>query len=354
MKGWMGKSKALLMMGFVAFLLSGCGRENLSVLQPRGESADQILDLINISIAVMIFVFLVVMVIYTVVIIKYRKKKGQEDIIPQQTEGNKALEIVWTVIPILLLVIIAIPTVTLTFDLADSSGADEGIRVDVVAHQFWWDFFYQGEEGEQMMTSQDLYIPTGEKVYLNLQSADVIHSFWVPALAGKMDVHVENENYMSIQANEEGVYSGKCAELCGKSHSLMDFKVIAVSPEEYEQWLEDMQNTDPEAVPETETAQAGQEAFAQSCISCHAVDTNTDSIGPNLANFGNRTELAGVFEHDADTITQWILEPESLKPGNEMAEADYELTREEAGQITEYLEQLISTDVTPESATSAE
>lgn len=349
MKGWMGKIKATLIMGFVTVLLSGCGEENLSALRPKGEGASQIFNLMQISIAVMIFVFLVVMVIYTIVIVKYRRKKGQNEIIPEQTEGNHVLEILWTVVPILLLVIIAIPTVTLTFGLADDSGAEDGLRVNVTGHQFWWHYQYENEE---IQTSQDLYVPVGEKVYLTMQSNDVIHSFWVPALAGKMDLHAENENKMSFTANEEGVYEGKCAELCGLSHSMMDFKVIAVSPEEYEQWVTDMQNIDPEAEPETESAQAGQELFQESCIQCHAVDGNQASVGPNLAAFGDRVEVAGMFEHDAGTIQQWILDPGSMKPGNGMINAGYQVSPEEAQQITDYLMQLQPSEITPESAQS--
>lgn len=351
MKGWMGKLRALSIMGLLALLLSGCGKENLSVFQPKGEGASQILDLINISVAVMIFVFIVVMVIYTIVLIRYRRKKGQEEIIPKQTEGNHALEVIWTVIPIFLLLIIAIPTVTLTFNLADDSGAQEGIQVNVTGGQFWWHYQYEGEE---IQTSQDLYIPTGEKVYLTLQSQDVIHSFWAPALTGKMDVRPENENRMSIQANEEGVYMGKCAELCGLSHSLMDFRIIAVSPEEYGQWVEDMQNANAEAQPESESAQAGQELFQESCIQCHAVGPTQGSVGPNLAHFGARTTTAGVFEHDKETITQWILDPGEMKPGNAMAEAGYQVTPEEAGQIADYLLQLQASDITPESVNASE
>ncbi|WP_053219798.1 cytochrome c oxidase subunit II [Virgibacillus senegalensis] len=352
MKGWMGKFRALALFGFLTLVLSGCGKENLSALTPKGYGSKAALNLINISLGVMIFVFVVVMVIYAIVIVRFRKKKGQEGYIPPQTEGNKALEVIWTVIPIILLVIIAIPTVAITFDLADESAADESINVNVTGNQFWWHFNYEGEE---IQTSQDLYIPTGEKVYLNMKTSDVLHSFWVPALSGKMDLHPENENTMYIQADEEGVYDGKCAEFCGTSHSLMDFKVIAVSPEEYDQWVEDMQNVDPEAQPETADAQEGQELFEEnSCIGCHAIGASPAATGPNLTNFGDRTTLAGVEEHTKDNIVEWIMDPESVKPGNKMTDANYEVNQEEAEKIAEYLLQLQPSDITPESAETNE
>src|SRR5690606_2674824 len=121
--------------------------------------------------------------------------------------------------------VLAIPTIITIFDLADTADADSSLRVEVTGYQYWWHFDYQGEE---VTTSQDLYIPVGEKVYLDIVSTDVIHSFWVPTISGKMDANPENTNTMFIEAYEEGVYWGKCAELCGPSHSLMDFKVIAV------------------------------------------------------------------------------------------------------------------------------
>src|SRR5699024_2066073 len=148
---------------------------------------------------VMLFVLAVVLVVYTIVLIRYRKKKGQENYIPKQVEGNKTLETVWTIIPIILLLIIAVPTVTATFDLADESEASDSLNVQVTGNQYWWHFNYKGQE---IQTSQDLYVPVGEKVYLNMKSSDVIHSFWVPTIAGKMDVNPENENTMYIEAYE--------------------------------------------------------------------------------------------------------------------------------------------------------
>ncbi|MBM7572246.1 cytochrome c oxidase subunit II [Aquibacillus albus] len=355
MKGWMGKVRTLLLLSVLPLILSGCGKENLTAFLPKGYGAQVSLDLIVISLIVMIVVFIVVMIIYTMVLVRYRQKKGQENFIPKQTEGNKALEIIWTVIPIILLVIIAVPTVAATFNLADESDKDDSLNVNVTANQYWWHFNYQGEE---IQTSQDLYIPTGEKIYLNMISSDVLHSFWVPSIAGKMDTNPENENTMYIEAYEEGVYWGKCAELCGPSHSLMDFKIVAVSPDEFDQWVEDMQNVDPEAEPETASAQEGQELFENSCISCHAIGSSPTALAPNLTNFGDRTAIAGVIDYNKENLVEWILDPEKLKEGNKMSSAPYlvndELNEEEANQIADYLLQLKPSEITPESANNNE
>ena len=260
---------------------------------------------------------------------------------------------IYFIIPILLLVIIAVPTIATTYDLADESQKEDSINVNVTGKQFWWNFDYVNEG---IQTSQDLYIPVDTRVYLNMISGDVIHSFWVPTLAGKMDVNPENENVMYIEAYEEGVYWGKCAEFCGDSHSLMDFKIVVVSEEEYDQWIENM-GTPTEVELETASAQEGRDLFEQSCLSCHAIDgaTQAPAIGPNLTNFGNRTMIAGVLEHNKEELVEWIVDPASKKPGNGMLNAPYlqggpgsEISTEDAEKIADYLLELKSTEVVPE------
>ncbi|SER06688.1 cytochrome c oxidase subunit 2 [Piscibacillus halophilus] len=356
MKGWMSKFKAVFALVVLALVLSGCGEPFLSALQPKGEGAEMIYDLMILSIVIMLFVFVVVIVIYTFVIIKYRQKKQDPDFIPKQTEGNHALETLWTVIPIILLLILAVPTVQYTFALADTSPEvnEEGeeqdsLWVNVTGAQYWWHFEYDGLE---VSTSQELYIPTDRRVYLSMSSQDVIHSFWVPSINGKMDVNpTGNTNEMTLLAQEEGVYWGKCAELCGPSHSIMDFKVVAVSPGEFEEWVQDMQQVTGEETPESATAQEGQELFADNCMSCHAIGADPNKIGPNLTNFGDRTKLAGVVDYNKENLVEWIqTKGEEMKPGNHMMDAGYELEDEEAEKIAEYLMGLSPSDITTENA----
>lgn len=344
MKSWMGKVKAAVLFVIVAIVLAGCGKENLTALDPKGYGAEKSMDLIILTTLIMLGVFVVVMIIWTIVVVRFRRKKG-DDTIPKQVEGSKKLETVWTVIPIILVLIMSVPTIIYTFDLADTSQASTSLNVDVTGNQYWWHFEYEGEE---VATSQDLYIPTGERVYLNMISSDVIHSFWVPTISGKMDVNPENVNTMFIEAYEEGVYWGKCAELCGPSHSLMDFKVIAVSPEEFDQWLSDMKTANADAVPENAVAQEGQDLFQNNCMGCHAIGFAPSGIGPNLTNFGDRTHFAGYLEPTKENLVDWIVDPEPLKPGNLMT-GTYDVTEEEAEKIAEYLMQLKPSEVTPES-----
>ncbi|HLR66027.1 cytochrome c oxidase subunit II [Virgibacillus alimentarius] len=348
MKGWMGKIKALALLSSLALFLSGCGKDNLTALVPKGYGSEVSFNLIILTTVVMTFVFLAVIITYVIVLLRFRKKKGQEDFIPKQVEGNQTLETIWTVIPIILVIIMAVPTVIHSFTLSDTSEADEHINIDVTGNQYWWHFDYK-DEGFQ--TSQDLYIPQGERVYLNMIASDVTHSFWVPSISGKMDVNVDNENTMYIEAYEEGVYWGKCAELCGPSHSLMDFKVIVVSPEEYDQWIADMKDVDPEAEPESAVAQEGKELFEENnCMGCHAIGSSPAQVGPNLTNFGDRTKFAGFLDPTKENLVDWIMDPESIKPGNKMTGNYPDLSEDEADKIAEYLMQLQPSEVTPDSA----
>lgn len=352
MKGWLGKLRTFAILGSLVLLLSGCGRENLTALVPKGYGAEVSFQLIILTAVVMTFVFLVVVVLYVIVLMRFRKKKGDPVINPEQVEGNKTLEAVWTIIPIILVVIMAVPTVYATFHLADDTDAEAHININVTGNQYWWHYDYQNEE---ISASQDLYIPVNTKVYLHLITKDVLHSFWVPSISGKLDVNPENENTMFIEANEEGVYFGKCAELCGPSHSLMDFKVVVVSEQEYEQWVADMQDFNSEELELDAVAQEGKALFEEkACISCHATDTQNYSagsvpVGPDLTNFGDRSRFAGYLDPTKENLVDWIKDPEELKPGNLMTGAYPELSDDEIDKIAEYLLQLKPSEVTAES-----
>src|SRR5690625_1131127 len=171
MRSWFRKSKLLFLFSLFVFFLAGCGNEDVSALIPKGYGADSSFYLIVLTTIVMTFVFLAVMIIYVIVLIRFRKKKGEEHYIPKQVEGNKTLETVWTIIPIILVVIMAVRSVVATFDLADASDADEHINIHVTRKQFWWHFDYEKEE---LHTSQDMYIPVNTKVYVHVKSDDVL------------------------------------------------------------------------------------------------------------------------------------------------------------------------------------
>jgi cytochrome c oxidase subunit II len=347
MKPSQHKWRLLGLFTIMTLLLAGCGEPFISTLTPAGENSKMLYNLMMLSIVIMVAVLIVVAAIYIYVLIRYRARKGDENKIPKQVEGNHKLEIIWTVIPILLIVVLAIPTVSYTFQLADTTPLtnedteDDPLVINVTAYQYWWSFEY---EDEGIVTSQDLVIPTNERVYVNLKANDVIHSFWVPALAGKMDTNPGegNINTMWLDAEKEGLYYGKCAELCGPSHALMDFKVKAVDRATFDQWVGEMQEAASKA--DTDLALAGEEIFNQSCIGCHAVGENGGNLGPNLTNFGDRTRVAGIYEHNETNVKNWLAnnmqgaeDLGSLKPGNLMAASYKQLSDEELNALTEYL-----------------
>lgn len=328
MKGLKNWRLFALMTALLVFL-SGCGREEISTLIPAGKVAQDQFNLLILSTAVMTFVIIVVTIIFVLAIVKFRRSKLGDDMIPEQVEGSAKLEFIWTAVPIVLLLILAVPTVYSTFDLADVTAMDsvneEGeqnhLTVNVTAYLYWWEFEYP-EQG--ITTAQELVVPTGERVYFNLISADIKHSFWIPSIGGKLDVNPENVNQFYLEFDKEsnqlddGVYFGKCAELCGPSHALMDFKVKSVDRASFDQWVASMQE---EPEPATETlAQEGEEIFANSCIGCHAVSgtASAGAIGPNLATFGDRNRVAGFMEHNEETLKNWIANPQDYKPGNLM------------------------------------
>ncbi|MEK3887099.1 cytochrome c oxidase subunit II [Bacillus sp. FSL K6-3431] len=352
MKKWLRKGRLLSVFTMLALILSGCGKPFLSALKPAGEVAQQQYDLILLSIGIMALVIVVVVVIFTIIMVRFRRKKGDENKIPKQVEGSHVLEIVWTVIPIILLLILAVPTVAQTFSQGDVSaigkkdadGNPEALVVNVRAHLYWWEFEYP-DLG--IVTSQDLVIPTDEKVYFQVTSADVKHSFWIPPLGGKLDTNPDNINKFWLQVDPEkskeagDIFYGKCAELCGPSHGYMDFKVKAMSKGDFDNWVADMQNAEAPAAT-TDLAKQGEEIFTQSCIQCHAVSPSNEAPAqtrraPNLTNFGEREKIAGILDHTEEELERWLQDPEKIKPGNKMTGTYPELKPEEIEALTEYL-----------------
>lgn len=336
----------------LALVLSGCGEPFLSALVPGGEVAQQQYDLMILSTVIMVAVIAVVFVIFIIAIFRFRRKKGDENKIPKQVEGSHLLEVVWTVIPIILLLVLAVPTVKATFDLADvkemdkknAKGERDALVVNVRASLYWWEFEYPDQK---VVTGQDLVVPTDQKVYFNLKASDVKHSFWIPAAGGKMDTNVDNVNQFWLEFDNEksrdaqNLFYGKCAELCGPSHALMDFKVKAVPQDEFKQWMDDMK-TAKEETPTDATAAKGQELFKQNCLSCHAVtpqDARPEQarLAPNLATFGERSRVAGILEHNEEELKNWIRDPEKYKPGNKMTDTYEELSEDELDQLAAYL-----------------
>jgi len=315
----------------LAIALSGC---SASPLVPKGQQAREQLDLMILSLAIMTLVVVVVFSIAIYVLIKFRRRKGDDEI-PKQVEGNHKLEIIWTVIPLILLLILIVPTVGRTFNHDQNLSEDpNAVKVQVVAHQFWWEFNYP-ELG--IYTSQDLVIPVGRDISFELTSADVIHSFWIPALGGKKDTNPGLTSYFHLTPLETGVYKGKCAELCGDSHALMDFTVVVVSEEEFNAWVENMR--EPAQAVAAEDLEQGRVIYEANCLYCHAVQPDVRSaVAPHLNGFADRQRIAGILPHNEENLKDWIRDPAEIKPGTLMPKMP--LSEEELDQLTKFLLEL--------------
>ncbi|OXS53524.1 cytochrome c oxidase subunit II [Cohnella sp. CIP 111063] len=335
MKRWPVMKRLLPLLTGLVLLLTACGREDLSTLNPQGPVAEKQFELMKLSIGIMALVVVVVFAICIYVLIRFRRKQGDKAI-PEQVEGNHKLEVIWTVIPIVLLLILGVPTIQHVFGLAkDYSKDKDAVQVKVTAHQYWWEFEYT-DYG--ITTAQDLIVPTGKKISFELAAADVKHSFWIPSIGGKMDTNPGSTNRMFLEFPKEGVFRGKCAELCGPSHALMDFKAKAVSQESFDRWVAAMKA--PAVMPaDAELA----EKFTSQCLSCHAVGENGGNSAPNLTGIGGRETVGGfLFNDEGGGVEQhlkdWITDPQGIKKGAMMPGAeDTGLTEEEIAGIAKYL-----------------
>jgi cytochrome c oxidase subunit 2 len=337
MNRWQNLWRFIPLFGLMMLLLTGCGSDTISALRPRGPVARDQLFLMKLSLGIMVIVVLVVFAIYIYVLVRFRRKKGEKDIIPKQVEGSHTLEIIWTVVPIILLLILAVPTVTYTVKLATNHiETKDAVHVKVTAHQFWWQFDYPGLG---IATAQDLVIPAGKKIALEVTSTDVIHSFWVPSLAGKMDANVGITNVFYFEADDADTFLGKCAELCGASHALMDFRVVSKSDADFAAWVDKMKA--PAAIPAN--AKAGEQVFKDNCMSCHAVNAQGLGMGPNLNGFASRTMISGVLprgDQNDKNLHDWILDPQSVKPGTKMPAFQGSLQEQQVKDLVQYLNSL--------------
>ncbi|HUC93799.1 MAG TPA: cytochrome c oxidase subunit II [Paenibacillus sp.] len=366
MKRWHFLKRLLPLMAGVVLLLSACGRADLSTLNPQGPVAQEQFDLMKLSIIIMLLVVAIVFAIAIYVLVRFRRRPG-DDRIPVQVEGNHKLEIIWTVIPLILLVILGVPTIQSVFGLAQDYSKDpEAVVVNVTSQQYWWKFEYP-KLG--VTTAQELVVPVGTKIAIEAQSADVLHSFWIPALAGKIDTNPGgNVNRMFFETpDKEGIFLGKCAELCGPSHALMDFKVKVVDQASFDNWVRAMKA--PAVLPEDPALAA---KFQSQCLSCHAVGNLGGPAFPNLTGIGDRETVGGILVNTDDpkyanegstydNLYRWIKDPQAVKPGNQMPKID--LTEQELEGISRYLadyklnyesEALAQNDATDDSQESQE
>jgi cytochrome c oxidase subunit II len=316
----------LLLLGVaLAVFLAGCygpDRAELGLLvdeplpqnslNPAGPIARTIDGLWWLVFWIAAVIFFVVQGALLYAIIRFRRRKGEERPV-RQLHGNIRLEVAWTIVPAVILAVVAVPTVATIFQLRpDPDGVEGNLLVEVTGHQWWWEFHYP-DYG--FTTAGEMHIPAGRPVLLRMRSADVIHSFWVPQLAGKRDVVPGRTSYLILEADEPGVYLGQCAEFCGLAHADMRQRVFAHTEADFEAWAQ--AQAQPAEIPTEGPAAAGWETFQVACAMCHAVDGTPASaeLAPNLTHFASRTSFAGAsISNTREHLRQWLRDPVSLKP----------------------------------------
>jgi cytochrome c oxidase subunit 2 len=339
-------------------LLGGCAKDApQDYLDPSGPIAKEVDHMFkNILFFAVLPVLVIVEGLLIFAIFRYRHRPDRAE--PREVSGTTKLR--YVVAPTLLLMVVdLVPLVEeskVTFELAREP--KDPLKVDVYGHMWWWEYIYP-DLG--ISTANELHIPTHKKVRLSLHTIEpgldapeagkfaqgVIHSFWVPKLAGKQDVVPGRVNKLTIEADKPGVYPGQCAEYCNLSHANMRLQVVAQEPEDFDAWVEAQRQ--PAAIPESGPAAEGYEVFVGKggCISCHTVggvEGAEGRVGPNLTHLKARNKFAGaVFDNTRENLIRWVKDPPAMKPmrpdlGTGMPDQD--LTDEEVEKVVAFLETL--------------
>ena len=305
----------------------------LKVLDPQSPQAHAIFHLAIVAGIIFAVIFAIVagMIVYALMRCRWREGEGD----PKQVAGNTTVEIVWTLIPCLIVVALF----ALTWQTMGASDPPPAPEPDIVitGHQWWWEAHYP-KSG--VVTANEIHIPAGRPFSIRLESADVLHEFWVPQLARKMTTVPGHPNHIWIESDHPGTFLGVCSEFCGTEHAWMHFLIVAETPEQFQAW-EKAQLT-PAAAPPNDSAARGLALFQQmSCMNCHAIDGTAAiaGVGPNLTHFGSRKILgAGVVDNTRENLRRWLTDPQEVKPGAKMP--NFKFTDSQVTELTDYIETL--------------
>jgi cytochrome c oxidase subunit 2 len=287
-----------------------------SIFDPVSAPADAVVDVARLVLGVTAGIFAIVGGLLVFSIVRYRLRHDDDASEPPQVYGSDQIELAWTVIPTVIVFALGIVTARTVFDVQAATKPPGAIDVTVVGHQWWWEIRYPGLG---IVTANELHVPVSDgdvaPTFLALESADVVHSFWVPQLAGKTDVIPNRRNAMWIAPREPGLYLGQCAEFCGTQHAHMLLQVHVHPRAEYDAWVAAQQQP---AVADPAVA-AGRRIFeTTACINCHSVrgTVATGRFGPDLTHLMSRDTLAaGADALTPETLRAWIRDPDHLKPG---------------------------------------
>jgi len=314
----------LLRIGALFFVpvIAGCAGPQ-SALDPAGDGAERLATLFWIMLigSAVLWTGVIALAFYAA-----RTEPGRFE-----SFGSSLILWVGAVFPTVVLVLLLSYGLWLTPDIR---GPADGLKIAVTGEQYWWRVQYRRENGAPVESANEIRVPIGERVEFFLEAADVIHSFWIPSLGGKLDMIPGRTNRLVLHATKPGVYRGVCAEFCGPSHALMAFSVVAMERAEFDRWLER------QAAAAAASNERGAELFlAQGCGACHAVRGTEarGAIGPDLTHFGSRhTVGAGILDNTGTNVARFIRETETIKPGSRMPSYNMILQRD-AEAIAAYL-----------------
>jgi cytochrome c oxidase subunit 2 len=323
----------LVSLGF-ALLLAACGNDNSpSTLDPKGDEAKRIAGVWWIMFGLAIVVYVAVAGFVIVASLRGRRVRGEDR--ERTVRDDVFIWIGGIVVPVVILAFLAVVTVHTGAALRHVKAKE--LRVDVAGERWWWRVHYQDPDFE---TASELHLPVGRPVAIRLTSDNVIHSFWVPQLAAKVDTIPGQVNVLRFTPEKPGVFRGLCAEFCGVQHARMQFLVIVESPTDFGRWVARRQNVVNE--PTSELAARGRMVFErEACAGCHTIDGTgaRGTFGPNLTDLGDRRTIAsGTLDNNESNLVQWITDPQHQKPGALMPPAV--ISNEDIKAVADYLESL--------------
>jgi cytochrome c oxidase subunit 2 len=335
-----GRSPWRALLSFPLLLLAGCSGWQ-SALDVHGQSAISLKHLIIVIVAVCSLIWALVMV---VLIFALWRRRGRDatPFRPDPARERRMRVPVASAVAVSVVIIGAFTFASFNTTRALNVGGNDDLIIKIRGLQWWWDVEYPGAAPEErFQTANEIHIPVGRNVRFQLEGIDVIHSFWVPSLAGKQDLIPGRPNQLSIRAERAGVYRGQCAEFCGMQHAHMAFFVIADEPQVFEEWLRTQRTSATAPGPDAEVL-AGQQVFlSKPCAACHIIRGTpaTGTTGPDLTHVGGRKYIAaGLLETTRGSLAAWIADPQTLKPGNNMPMVP--LSSEELRSVSAYLASL--------------
>jgi cytochrome c oxidase subunit 2 len=312
-----------------------------SIFAPNSTPADQIFGLSMFVLVVTGVIFAIVVGLLLYAAIKFRNRTNDDLREPLQIYGSDQLELAWTVIPVLIVIVLFMTSARVIHAIQDARRPPGRIEVTVVGHQFWWEFRYP-QYG--FVTANELHVPVSDPknptpTFLTLLSADTDHSFWIPRLAGKTDLIPNHPNSTWIDPHEIGLYLGQCAQYCGTQHAKMLLRASVDTRADFDRWVQAQQQTSHDDSALSLEAQEGRRVFnATACVNCHTIAGTAANgrFGPDLTHLMSReTIAAGIASNNAEELRRWVQNPAAIKPGCLMPSMN--LTDKELDEVTAYL-----------------